>query len=184
MSKIATHNSATGEPAYGWLSKLIAPFAVTQLKTIKEQLNIGVRYFDIRVRKTKRGWVCAHGLWESSTLAEDILKELNDFGATDSIYANVTNEGFGNDEYLSTIDNWVSTYSNIHFVAINIKYGKMLKWENVKQLNQVPGGAIDKFYKLNLKDWYTYILCPLAYKYLKKEEVIFDDSTYQFVDFI
>ena len=38
--KIATHDSATGEKGRGFLSFLVAPFAKTQSKTIKEQYDV------------------------------------------------------------------------------------------------------------------------------------------------
>lgn len=74
--KIGTHDSVTGEKSYGILSFIGIPFAKTQSKTIDEQYKACCRYFDIRVKKTKRGWICAHGLQQSKRLAEDILEQL------------------------------------------------------------------------------------------------------------
>lgn len=74
--KIATHNSSTGESGHGIISWLVTPFAKCQSKTIQEQYEAGCRYFDIRVRNTKRGYICAHGLWESKRYFIDILMEI------------------------------------------------------------------------------------------------------------
>jgi hypothetical protein len=71
--KIATHDSATGESGYGIFSWLFTPFARTQSKTIKEQIEAGCRLFDIRIRKTKRGWICCHGTWETKKTLDEIF---------------------------------------------------------------------------------------------------------------
>ena len=51
LKKIATHDSATGERSKNFLHALGKPFAQTQNKTIKEQYEVGVRYFDLRIDK-------------------------------------------------------------------------------------------------------------------------------------
>ena len=98
MLKIATHDSITGEKGKGLLSFLVSPFAKTQRKTIKEQLDSGVRYFDLRTRKTKKGWIGAHGLWTCKKSFEEILEELNNYN--DIVYANITYEGWGDEKEL------------------------------------------------------------------------------------
>ena len=89
--KIATHDSATGERGKGLLSLIGTPFARTQSKTIKEQYEAGCRMFDIRLKLCGKEWRCAHGLWKSKRLAEDIIKEINSF--TDTCYVTLTYEG-------------------------------------------------------------------------------------------
>lgn len=185
MLKIATHDSATGEHGYG-LSKIFTLFAMTQIKSIKEQLNIGVRYFDIRVKKTRRGWVCAHGLWNTKKTVEEILSEINEVGKTDDVFINVTYEGWGTSDYEEVVDNWVKQFSNIKFVCINIKYteGLKLKWKTLKVLNRVPCGAEDNFFKLDFRSWHTFLPIPILWKRLKTEDVIFNEDKFKFVDFI
>lgn len=180
MKKKATHDSATGERGYG-LSFLMALFAKTQSKTIKEQLDAGVRYFDIRVRKTRRGWVCAHGLWTTRKKAEDILAEIN---AVKGCYANVTYEGWGTDDYEATVDGWVAKFRNIKFSHINIKYteGLALKWKCIKVLNRVS--CEDHFFKLDFRSWHTFLPIPILWKQFYYKDVEFNVTTYRFVDFI
>lgn len=183
MLKIATHDSVTGEQGYG-LSKIFTLFAKTQTKTISEQLNIGVRYFDIRVRKTSRGWIGAHGFWTSKKLIDDILFEINEVGKNEDIYVNITYEGFGTPDFNNQIKYWINKYSNIKFVYISIKYGKKFQWTILDTLNEVIGGAKDKFMKLDFKSWHTLIPIPFLWKIIKKEEILFNNEYYQFVDFI
>lgn len=74
---IASHNSATGEPGRGLLSWLMTPFARCQSKTIKEQLEAGCTYFDLRIKKYKGEWALGHGPWICKTPLLDILKILS-----------------------------------------------------------------------------------------------------------
>ena len=179
MNKIATHDSATGEKSW-WLSYLWIPFSKTQSKTIQEQIKLGCRYFDIRVRKTCRGWICAHGLWESKKTVDEILEEINQVES----YCNITYEGFGNKSFLTKVDEWSKKYKNIRFVYINIKYGKKLKWENIKIMNIVECGSKDAFFKLNFTSWHTFLPIPWLWKKIYGPNPTFNNLYYQFVDFL
>lgn len=180
MKKIGTHDSATGERGYG-LSPLVTLFAMTQSKTIKEQLEAGVRYFDIRVRKTRRGWICAHGIWTTRKSADEILAEIDSYKGC---YVNVTYEGWGHNDYEKMVDEWVAKYRNIKFAYINIKYteGLKLKWKCLKVLNRVK--CEDHFFKLDFRSWHTFLPIPILWKQFYFKEVTFNVTTYRFVDFV
>lgn len=179
MLKIATHDSATGERSW-WPTWMFVPFSRTQSKSIKEQLDAGCRWFDIRVRKTFRGWICAHGLWESKKTADEILSEINAVGA----YCNITYEGCGHDDYESKIDEWITKYPNIKFADICVKYADGFRWKIVKTVNEVPGGAKDMFLKLNGTSWHTFLPIPWLWKKINGPYPIFNEEYYQFVDFL
>ncbi len=76
MVKLATHNSGTGEPSKNWVHRLFTPFVKCQDKTIEEQLEAGVRYFDFRVNKDL---MLCHGLWVSKTSLDKALQILNEY---------------------------------------------------------------------------------------------------------
>lgn len=179
--KIATHDSATGEKSW-WPTIILIPFSRTQSKSIKQQLECGCRYFDIRVRKTFRGWICAHGLWESKKSAEEILSDINSVGA----YCNITYEGWGHKDFESKVEEWVKMYPNIKFATINIKYteGLKLKWKTLKVLNKVEGGSKDSFFKLDFRSWHTLLPIPWLWKKIYGPNVTFNNDYYQFVDFL
>ena len=56
-----THNSLTGEGAWRWWMRMWWPVWRCQSKTLEEQINAGVRLFDIRVRWDGHEWRGAHG---------------------------------------------------------------------------------------------------------------------------
>lgn len=57
---LGSHNSLSYLPIKGW-RKILSLWTKCQSKTIEEQYNSGVRYFDLRVRKVgKEGWWYCH----------------------------------------------------------------------------------------------------------------------------
>ena len=174
--KIATHNSVTGEIGHGFISWLITPFAKCQSKTITEQLESGVRYFDIRVRKTKRGWIGAHGLWESKRNIESILSEINN---NENCYINITYEGKAPDDFIEIVKKWIIAYKYITFCAIN---SKKPKWTNIVTINNVE--SKDYFIHLDFSTWHTFIPIPWLWKKIYYNNVEFTNNYFIFIDFI
>ena len=175
--KIATHNSATGEAGHGLISWLITPFARCQSKTIAEQLKCGCQLFDIRVRMTDRGWVCAHGLWESECNVEDILSELN---AYSDVYVNITYEGKGIPAFTLVVEEWRRTFRRITFCVISIKKPK---WQVIKVYNILPSYR-DGYMRLDWSSWHTLIPIPWVWKKLYHDKPVFSDDYFLTVDFL
>lgn len=174
--KIGTHDSVTGEKGYGVLSFLGTPFSKTQSKTIDEQYKAGCRYFDIRVKKNKRGWVCAHGLWQSKRLAEDILEQINSYR---DCYIQLVYEGKGNDEYEAKAKEWINKYNNIGFKGVYVKYPA---WRCIKVGEYVE--AKNGFIELDFRSWHTLIPIPWLWKKIYFDKPIFNDEYYTMVDFL
>lgn len=176
MNKIATHNSITGEKSHGILSWLGTPFARCQSKTIAEQYNAGCRYFDIRVKNTKRGLICAHGLWQSNRTLFDVLNQINSY---DGCYVMITYEGEAPESFLNTINTLVEAYRNITFTSINTKKPV---WKCLKQFNYEPiKGA---FKNLDGSTWHTYLPIPWLWKKIYYNNPTFNDEYFKMVDFL
>lgn len=175
---IATHNSATGEKGHGFLSLLATPFAKTQRKTIREQLEAGCRSFDIRVRLTERGWVCAHGLWESRRSAESIIREIDSFG--ERVEVCVTYEGKGNEKF-SDFATKIRTKSK------NIVWGKFTTKRNGKVIQYADvsySGGKQGFIVLDWRSWHTLIPIPWLWNVFYTKRKSFNDDVFTFVDFL
>ncbi len=174
--RIATHNSATGEAGHGIISWLATPFARCQSKTIQEQLESGCRYFDIRVRNTGRGWIGAHGIWESKRSIKSILSEINLHGRC---YVNITYEGESTDDFIDKVKEWITAYKNITFCEIN---EKKPRWHNIATINNVP--RKDNFLHLEFSTWHTLIPIPWIWKKIYYGNPTFNDEKFTFVDFL
>ena len=190
MNKIATHDSGSGEKSKNFLFALGKIFAQTQTKTIVEQWNIGVRYFDIRVDNK---FVIAHGLWKANKDIWDILNDLNYLAATDTnnkTYYRVTIEGNykNTDALINNIINIISEYKHIHCTQIN---KKLPKWECVKSYIKLPC-AMDyisvptpkEYFTLHFKDWKRYIPIPKLLNRIYKRKHEFNNKMFTMVDFI
>lgn len=173
--KIGTHNSATGEKSYGILSWLVIPFSKCQSKSIKQQYDSGCRYFDIRIKETKKGWICVHGLWTSRRSAKDIISQINEYG---DCYVRLTCEG-KSDIFQNKFNNFVKTYDKIKFTSINIKNPK---WECIKVYNNIP--MQEKLIVLDGRSWHTYLPIPWLWKKIYYNNPKFNDSYYTNVDFL
>lgn len=60
----ASHNSLTAYSEKRWYMKILRPFSRCQKKSIDEQINAGVKFFDIRLRIKNGKYVVCHGLVE------------------------------------------------------------------------------------------------------------------------
>ena len=188
MNKIATHNSATGEKSKNLLHALFTPFAKCQDKTIREQYDAGVRYFDLRVDKDL---VLCHGLWKSNKTLIDILIEIGRF--EEEVYVTVT------------IERKYSTKVNIDLSerirkAVNLRSRgkaklvyiaqKKPKWNIlhayrsaplVKNYISVP--TPKQYLTLEFKDWRRYIPIPRILKKITPAREL-SSHWYTMVDFV
>lgn len=73
---------------------------------------------DIRVRKKKDKWICAHGLWKCKTDIEDIFSKINAINGC----ARITYEGWDEQDFLNKVEEWHIKYPNIKLETINVKY--------------------------------------------------------------
>lgn len=176
MYKIGTHNSATGESGHGILSWLGTPFARCQSKTIAEQYEAGCRYFDIRVKYTKRGWICAHGIWESKRTLSHVLSQINTYG---DCYVMLTYEGESPEDFCDITDTFVTTYTGITFTCVNTKKPE---WITLKTYNSVMFES--DFVNLDGRSWHTYIPIPWLWKKIYKNNPVFNEETFKLVDFL
>ena len=187
MNKIATHNSATGERSKNLLHSLGKVFAQTQTKTIKEQYEAGVRYFDLRVNKDL---VLCHGLWKSNKTLRDILIEMREY-VTENIYVAVTIER----EYPECILRDIITQIEFEFSLrprLELVYiaRKKPDWKTlvtyriigvIKGYLYVP--SLKEYRTFSIKNWLRYIPIPRVLKMITPR-VEFNDNTYTMVDFL
>jgi hypothetical protein len=182
MVKIATHNSGTGEPSKNWVHRLFTPFSKCQDKSIKEQLESGVRYFDFRVN---RKLMLCHGLWESKTSLDEALKILDAF--PELTYYRVVIER-KNANYLLPIimQNTAERYKNTQCTEIIQKkpvWKTLVLYKRIK----IKTGFISvptprEYFKLSVRPLKRYIPIPRILSKFAKYE--FNEQIFTMVDFI
>lgn len=187
MKKIATHDSATGERSMWYCIPLI-PFARTQSKTIKQQYEAGCRSFDIRIRKHRGIWKCAHGLWVSKRDAVSIFRELNQFD--DRCQVCITYEGTSkhNNEFLEFVSNIKDTFTRIIYGSIAVKYGSFegtaFSYTTLIHSEEGYEGGAQGFIPLNGSTWHSLIPIPWLWDKLCSQPHWFNNNKFIYVDFL
>lgn len=127
MNKIGTHNSLSYLPCQ-WYLRPFSWIGKCQSKTIEEQYNDGVRYFDIRVKFNKnKKPISGHGILTYNIDIEEVLKLLND-KKDDTIIVRLFLENNKKkprelDELFSKyIEKWMLEYKYLYFVEGGCRY--------------------------------------------------------------
>jgi len=83
LSLPGSHDACTADGWNGFLAPLAEGTAKTQELTIREQLKIGVRVFDLRPERVYNNSTyelrCSHGIMETKLLVKDFFLQLKDF---------------------------------------------------------------------------------------------------------
>lgn len=191
MLKIATHDSGTGEKGKTFFHDLFSIFSKCQNKTILEQWNSGVRFFDLRIENELH---LAHGLWSSKITLLDVLDMLNEISLTDkenSTFVMITIERNYREKTITSLVNYLMTlkkkYNNLHFVSIN---RKRPKWETVVFYNKVKYVNdyvsvpwITEWRHFNFKNWKRFIPIPRILHKNHVRKYKFNTNYFVMVDF-
>lgn len=152
---IGTHDSFTYLKAKHKVYELFSFLWRTQTKTIEKQKELGVKYLDVRVYKTKfNDWELCHGLVnfnKSYSSLATLLKELTDFNIRLILEKGTKKD---ENEFEKIIYSLKYKYNNLVFAAIkkNWKvlhdshlyiidytyvpfYSNLSFWQNIKRMN-------------------------------------------------
>lgn len=191
MKKIATHDSATGERPM-WYCWPLAPFAMTQSKTIEEQYNAGCRLFDLRLRWHRGRMRLAHGWYIIRRDINDVLRFLSEKG---DCHVTITYEGFAGKErrryFIWLVRRLKYVYPNIGYGPAAIKKGKgstlvKTKYEYVLPADKdwLDAPSRSHFVKLDGSNLCWLLPFPWLWKKLRFNKPDFRDDCYTYVDFL
>lgn len=187
MKKIATHDSATGEKSKNFLHALGKVFAQTQTKTIREQYEVGVRYFDLRVDKDL---VLCHGLWKANKDFADLLIEMKKY-VEDTVYIRVIIERKYDKEVIDELTKKIRNLVNLHGKHVKLTYiAQKIPWRTLKDYRDIPVRMAylsvptpKEYLTLPYDDWRRYIPIPRVLKKITPK-VEFSEDRFTMVDFI
>ncbi len=195
---IGTHNSATGERPLELVSLIGQPVAKCQDKTIKEQLEAGVRLFDLRVKpycnkgSYNLGYPLAkiqechlgHGMCDYMMTLGEAFVTIEDFQKTMNarVYVLVTLEGkaYGMESrFLHDVQVFASQFSGITLLEVNVKKPE---WT---QLWRHPKSKVTytKDYPL-IKGWKVLLPFPRLWHWLKNYRSQIKQGVYSLRDFV
>ena len=145
---LGTHNSATGEKPADLVSCLGAPIAKCQSRTITQQLEAGVRLFDLRVKPYRRrsglyfplehieDCTLGHGMCDYNITLRDALRLIRDFGKENGreMYVLVTleDEAYGLEEKFAVdVIKLVAPMPYVTLLEVNVKRPEWMQlWRN------------------------------------------------------
>ncbi len=187
---IATHDSATGERPASLLSWLLIPFCRTQSKTIKQQYDSGCTMFDIRIRKYRGQWHCAHGLFITKKTFAEVLREINNF--PEPCYLGVTYEGRladqqATEDFIRYVKACQAETPNILWGDTAVKYtdrDAIVDWSVILPATCASPRTIQGFLPLDGRTWHTYLPIPWLWKKLYHNHPTFTTYAYTYVDFL
>ena len=146
--------------------------------------------FDLRVKRHKNEWKCAHGLFITKKTIWDILDELNFLAQTDEenpVIVNITYEGKLKDkeQFIKLATDVMNIYRNIQFGDFFTKYPK---WQKVFDGNQrtfyEPNENYKQYKPLDFSSWHTLIPIPWLWKQFYYKHPTFNEKSFTLVDFL
>lgn len=140
---LASHDSLTGSVLKTWWYKPLSFIAKCQDKPLIEQLNVGVRYFDIRLNKYKGEWYGAHGVLIYDITIDDVLNIIQKWTASnkEAVYFRILMEDvFDKDTTLDLFkieiyDKYIqykNEYMHLHLI------GEKSNWNNHTYYMNIP----------------------------------------------
>ncbi len=171
---------------------ILTPFARTQSKTIAQQYAAGCRSFDIRIRRTRNGWKCAHGLWLSRRDVLDVIYEIDRF--PERCEVSITYEGkITSTRLLQEFIEYVVMLQRVFFFITYgptcVKYGNKAKgikvsYETILQPQDGYVGGVEDFLGLNGRRWQSFLPIPRLWHHFYKRKYPYNEKTFVFVDFL
>ena len=129
-----------GETPYKWWMKLYINFVVNSenLDTIKRQrMEDDKREFNLRIRKTNRGYVLAEGKWESKKTLYDYLSYLNQYSTKENpIKVHIWNDRpFGNCDFVLDMISIKRSFKKLEFATLMLRDDNNEWWSITNQLD-------------------------------------------------
>ena len=129
-----------GETPYKWWMKILTIFKCTnkECDTIKRQrIEDDKREFNLRIRKTNRGYVLAEGKWESKKTLYDYLSYLNQYSAKEKpIKVHIWNDRpFGNCDFVVDMISAKRSFKKLDFATLMLRDDDDNWWSITSQLD-------------------------------------------------
>ena len=129
-----------GEKPFKWWMSLWITLNVTsnELDTIvRQRREEDKREFNLRVRKTNRGYVLAEGKWESKKTLQDYLSYLNQYSTKENpIKVHIWNDRpFGNCDFVLDMIGYKRSFKKLIITSIMLRDDNDEWWSITSQLD-------------------------------------------------
>lgn len=129
-----------GETPYKWWMETLTILKCTseECDTIKRQrIEEDKREFNLRIRKTNRGYVLAEGKWESKKTLYDYLSYLNQYSTKENpIKIHIFNDRpFGNCDFVVDMISAKRSFKKLEFATLMLRDDNDNWWSITNQLD-------------------------------------------------
>ena len=129
-----------GEKPFKWWMSLWIALNVTsnELDTIvRQRKEEDKREFNLRVKKTNRGYVLAEGKWESKKTLQDYLSYLNQYSTKENpIKVHIWNDRpFGNCDFILDMISYKRSFKKLIIASIMLRDDNDEWWSITSQLD-------------------------------------------------
>lgn len=166
---IGSHNSATYLKEKSWWMAILRPWTRCQSKTLKEQYESGIRYFDFRIKTldTEFGYitnVCHNDIIYKKSLSE-VLSEIN----YDDVYIRLIldyRKTPENAKRLSELFSSIIVFIRDHY---KLKIDNAITFWDWKVYIPSSFNIQEEHYSVDASHWYEWILGPFLFNKLKEK---------------
>ena len=129
-----------GEPPYKWWmgTLTLLKCTSTEIDTIKRQrIEDDKREFNLRIRKTNRGYVLAEDKWESKKTLYDYLSYLNQYSSKENpIKIHIWNDRpFGNCDFVLDMISVKRSFKRLNIATLMLRDDNDEWWSIINQLD-------------------------------------------------
>ena len=129
-----------GETPYKWWMKYYIMIKLCTYKLdniIRQRREDNKLEFNLRVRKTNRGYILAEGKWESKKTLQDYLSYLNQYSTKDNpIKVHIWNDRpFGNCDFILDMIGYKRSFKRINITSIMLRDDTDNWWSITNQLD-------------------------------------------------
>lgn len=187
----ATHNSGTGEKLVWWqrpFGALLNATSRCQDMTIKEQLEFGVRFFNLQITMYKGEWVFSHGLCVYTGKLLDAISLMNNYAIKElPIYYQLYLDknfllGQKKDEFRLLVNELAlkSSKSNVKLHSAWIEGTKEYPYNSGIKLDCYESYWTQSWAENNAKSWIDKLPLPKRWAKLHNQEAYNKGVKYQF----
>lgn len=167
---IGSHNSATYLKEKSWWMTILRPWTRCQTKTLREQYNSGIRYFDFRIKVfgdtefRHRTNICHNNVLYKESLFE-ALREID----YDDVYIRLILDYRKEPEDAERLSELFKSIINFIHDNYDLKIDNAITFWNWKEYIPSSFNIQEEHYSVDASHWYEWILGPFLFNKLKEK---------------
>lgn len=167
---IGSHNSATYLKEKSWWMTILRPWTRCQTKTLREQYNSGIRYFDFRIKvfgDIEFGYrtnICHNNVLYKKSLFE-ALCEID----YDDVYIRLILDYRKEPEDAERLSELFKSIINFIYDNYDLKIDNAITFWNWKEYIPSSFNIQEEHYSVDASHWYEWILGPFLFNKLKEK---------------